>query len=162
MSIWLKNRFLSQNLHFGPKQNELEGFEFRIINNDHIEVVKADKLICDTDGETYLNIVNLGRLDFIKNPNGWANQYLLLKGDKVIFKIDAFARGFGNRLLHQDTVIVDNENNTNIRIRFNALRFLLPIKMELFSEGSFDIEVSLSLLAFAWMRKRNTAHDTLG
>jgi hypothetical protein len=162
MSIWLKNRFLSQDLYFGPKQSELEGFEFRIINNDRIEVVKAGKLICDTDGETYLNKVNLGRLDFIKDPNGWANQYMFIKGDKVIFKIDTLARGFGNRLLHQDTVIVDNKNNTSIRIRFNALRIFLPIKMELFSENFFDTEVSLSLLAFIWMRKRNTAHDTLG
>lgn len=104
---------------------------------------------------------NYGVFEEIKSHTCHPRCFELVKDDEPSYSFEVNS-DTGAACYYEDVLINSNHQDKHFIIRENMIRILFPLKLTLIcGDEDDDLEIKLLLLAYFWLRKEITAHDTL-
>ena len=144
--------------------SESKGFErfTAELNRNKLVIRDRENFFCEVDGEKEISTTRYGNISYYRQQTRDPYKFLFDFEDESKFYVDEYSFGYGSRWLFQDVEIKDDDGILLGRVRYNNYCLIGPNKAVMYVGDNLDINLSVAILGFFWLKKENSAHDSLG
>lgn len=132
------------------------------LDDNKLIIRGADNFYCVVDGDEEILCSGYGNIGYFRQESRDPYKFFFKFDDGSKLYVDEFSYGYGSRWLYQDVEIKNHEGVLLGRVRYNNFCLIGSNKATMFCEDQLDINLSVAILGFFWLKKENSAHDSLG